>query len=388
MRMPLYLLSVGMFALGLDAYVVAGLLPDIAQTFATTPAAAGLAVAAFTASYALSAPVFATALAGRPARSVLSAALAIFVLANAASALAPTFELFLVARAAAGAGAGLYSPLAAASAAFLVENQRRGRMLGFILGGMSLGTVIGVPSGLLIAEQLGWQATLWFVSVLGAIALAGLRVFFPSITPPPPPSLAERIALLRQPTILAVVAVTFLISVASLGLYTFVAPLLAEAGHAGSMPTFLWAWGLGGIAGSFSVGHLIDRVRNGRPVIAALTIVLALTFAVLPAALQVGFVAVVPFFVWGMLGWASQAPQQHSLIEDHPNHGAAAVALNSSANYLGSAVGALAGSFLLTHLAAPHMLPLAAAGCVLAALVIHLAMMAIRREMVNEEIGR
>jgi hypothetical protein len=39
------------------------------------------------------------------------------------------------------------------------------------------------------------------------------------------------------------------------------------------------------------------------------------------------------------MGWFSQAQQQHELLRLQPNHGAAVVALNSPANYLGSAIG-------------------------------------------------
>ncbi|MEK4179226.1 hypothetical protein NSQ61_06455 [Aeribacillus sp. FSL K6-1121] len=43
------------------------------------------------------------------------------------------------------------------------------------------------------------------------------------------------------------------------------------------------------------------------------------------------------------MGWASQAPQQHERLRYQPEHDAAVVALNSSANYLGSAVGSSLG---------------------------------------------
>ena len=56
----------------------------------------------------------------------------------------------------------------------------------------------------------------------------------------------------------------------------------------------------------------------------------------------------VPFLIWGAMGWATQAPQQHILIKQHQDYGSTAVALNSSINYLGSSIGsALYGSLLL-----------------------------------------
>ena len=52
----------GSVALGLDAYVVAGLLPQVASSLGTREADVGLSVAAFTGSYAVSAPYLQDAL--------------------------------------------------------------------------------------------------------------------------------------------------------------------------------------------------------------------------------------------------------------------------------------------------------------------------------------
>lgn len=61
-------------------------------------------------------------------------------------------------------------------------------------------------------------------------------------------------------------------------------------------------------------------------------------------------------------GGASQAPQQHALLLSQSHHGEAAVALNSSANYLGSAVGSTLGGIVMFAGLTPSYLPFAA-GC-------------------------
>ena len=149
------ILALGMFALGFDAYVVAGLLPGIGTAFGVEAGEAGQAVTVFTLAYALAAPLCATLLAGKPVRLVLGLALAVFTLANLLSAVATSLWALLLARALAGLAAGLYAPVAIASAASLVEPGRKGRALALTLGGMSSGTVIGVPAGLWIAEPRG-----------------------------------------------------------------------------------------------------------------------------------------------------------------------------------------------------------------------------------------
>lgn len=103
------LLMLGAFTLGLDAYVMAGLLPVIAADTGTRVALAGQLVTAFTLAYALAAPLVAGLLAGVRPRALILAALALFTLGNALTAVAPTLGTLLGARIVAGAGAGVYA---------------------------------------------------------------------------------------------------------------------------------------------------------------------------------------------------------------------------------------------------------------------------------------
>ncbi|WP_246794857.1 MFS transporter [Burkholderia perseverans] len=376
----IFILAAGMFALGLDAYVVAGLLPGITSAFGIDAAEAGQAVSVFTFCYAAAAPMFATLLAGKPVRRVLVTALAIFAAANAASALSSSFAMLLAARAVAGLGAGLFSPVAVAAAAALVPPERKGRALGLTLGGMSTGTVVGVPIGLWISAQAGWRATLWLVTGVGLIALLGVLRKLPNLPVAPPPSLAERLAMLTHRRVAAIAGISFLTAVASLGLYTYVSPMLAALTGTTHITPFLWFWGLGGLVGSFCIGPLIDGTRRPACLLAIILALLTLALASIPTLAAWGALAFVPFLIWGAAGWSSLAPQQHMLLELQPQHGAVAVAVNSSCNYLGSAAGTVLGGVLITLGANPAALPYDAAAVSGVALLAHLfKQMAMRR---------
>jgi len=224
---------------------MAGLLPAIAGEFQVPLPATGQLVTSFTFCYALAAPVFATFLSGRKARWVLASALVVFTLANAASTVAPSFAVLLAARAVAGSGAGLYSPLAASAAVALGPPQRRGRSLAVVMGGMSSGTVLGVPTGLYLESHAGWRSTMALVTVLGLLALAGLLAWLPGIPAVVPPTLKERLAVLKDGRVASIVGVSFLAAVASLGLYTYLIPVL-NAGRSGiDAAPYLMAWATG-----------------------------------------------------------------------------------------------------------------------------------------------
>lgn len=345
----IFFLAIGMFALGLDAYVVAGILPEIGKTFGTSDAINAQTVTAFTLCYAIAAPVFATLLVRKSVKKVLIGALLVFTIANIASALSPDLHILLLSRALAGIGAGLFSPVAAAAAVAMVTPERKGRALSLILGGMSTGTVIGVPFGLLLAQHFGWQSTLWLVTAIGLVGLIGIASGFPDIAVATPPSLKSRLSVMTNGRVAATVCVTFLTALASLGLYTFIAPMLMNIAAITQVTPYLWIWGIGGMLGSFTIGHLIDWSQRPGWLLLAILLLMSIALLCIPAAVTFGApLAFLPFLIWGATGWSSLAPQQHTLLQLQPLHGPAVVALNSSSNYLGGGIGVILGGVLLT----------------------------------------
>ena len=116
----LWVLALGMFALGTDTFVVAGVLPQLAQTFKVDIAIAGQLTTVYAIAYALLAPTIAAIAGNVPRKQLMLAALSIFVLANLATAIAPTFAIALISRVFAGLGAAMYAPTATGTGATIV----------------------------------------------------------------------------------------------------------------------------------------------------------------------------------------------------------------------------------------------------------------------------
>ena len=371
-----YLIAIGAFALGMASYVTAGLMPMIAGAFSVSLAMAAQLVTAFTLAYGLGSPLAVALLPARAQRSGLLTALAVFVLANGASALAPGFSSLLAWRAIAGIGAGVYLALGIAAAAGVSAPRQRGKAIALIMGGMAGGTVLGVPLSLLLAQQLGWTAALWLVAILGGLALAGLLWQLPALPAAPAISLRRKLALLADGQVLAILLVSLLAAIASLGMYTFIAPLLAWSaqGAAMSVTPFLWAWGVGGIAGSVLVGPWADKVAAPK-LTCVILLLLALALCALPlAARWSAWLMLAPIALWGAAGWALQVPQNQQLlaVRARQSDGNLAIALNESALYLGSAIGAAMGAVLLLLNWPMWLLAAGAAAVAAAALLLQL----------------
>ena len=331
-------------ALGIDAYVLAGVLPSISDSLTTTVAAVGLGVTAFTGAYALAGPMMSGRLSrGHTARALLIA-LGVFNLGSLITVVAPGIEVFLASRLIAGAGAGVLTAVATVTAAAMVTESERGRATAMVTFGLSTGTVVGVPVGMLIGDLLNWRWTMGLVVVVGALgmlALAARARALPSL----PTSIGPALGVFRSARTCVGVLIAFLLGVASLGLYTYVLPMAETQGLEGWGFALVWAWGIGGVTGSALIGRPLDTYGP------------RVLLIVLPGVLLTSFVAMwvsdspavwlIAAALWGAAGWASVPTVQQALVGDRPEQAMPIIAFQMAAMYLGSAVGAAAGSSLL-----------------------------------------
>ncbi|WDO04443.1 MFS transporter [Streptomyces murinus] len=368
---PVAVLALGSFAMGTDSFVLAGILPQIAHGLHISTGAAGQTITAFALAYGLTAPFLAALTSRLPRKPLLAVALALFVLANLASAAAPNLPLLLTARVVAGLGAALYTPNASAAAAVLAGPAARGRALSVILGGLTVGTVFGVPVGTAIGQHLSWGAGLVFVAAVGALALLGVLVVLPGLPIPQAIPLARRFAVPANRRVVAMVAFMLLASGGSIMVYTYTATVLGQIAHihGTGLPAALLAWGIGGIVGSFGSGWLTDRLGAARTLTVAIAL-LVVTLAALTVCTSMVLVIVV-MVLNGAAGWALATPNNHRLTALAPTLPSVVISFNSSGIYLGQALGAALGGILVDHGFTARALCLTGVAIALAAAAVH-----------------
>lgn len=367
----LWPLVIGTFALGLDAYVLAGLLPSMAKDLQTTQAGVGLGVALFTAAYAISAPLLTPFVVSRTsARFALLLGIGVFIFGNLLTLLSSSLHGLLFSRLLAGCGAGIYSPLTSVCAAGVVDESHKGRALALVLAGLSVGTALGVPAGLAIETLLGWRTTIGLIALLGVIATLGIFINKFTFSAPAAITWRERLSALTSRFTLMTLMVTLLTGIASLGLYTFIAEIVAGKGMAQATPLLIWFWGIGGLVGALFVGQVIDRFISPWLTTLLLLVILGISFIAFGEGAL--YFCLAGVFFWGLSGWSSIAPQQHALLNHAPEHAASLIGWNSSANYAGGSIGVFMGAALLSVNIIPGYLPLFAMLIICIAFVIHL----------------
>jgi predicted MFS family arabinose efflux permease len=357
-------LAAGMFAVGTDSFVVAGILPQVADSLDVSIALAGQMVTLYALSYALLSPTVAALAAHWPRKRLLLAGLGVFVAANAMTALAPSIGWVLASRVLAGLGAAMYSPTATATGAALVPPERRASALAIVIAGLSSATALGAPLGTLIAGLDDWRSTMWFVSIVGSVAALGVWALLPEIPALPAATLRQRLAPLKDARIALVLLTTLLAYAGAFSVYTYIGVIFdrVTGGSSQVLAGLLLLWGIAATIGNLAAGRMTDRLGSRRIIFGAL-LVAALNFALTPWTSAHLWSAVLAIVVWALCGWGLLVPQQHRLISLAPAAAPLLMGLNSAALYVGvSSAGVLGAAGIA--LFEPHNVGLLAAALV------------------------
>ncbi|MER7081928.1 Predicted arabinose efflux permease, MFS family [Saccharopolyspora kobensis] len=366
-------LSLGALVFYTDDYVIAGVLPEIATDLAVSEGTAGQLVTVFSVTVALAAPVAAIAATRVRRRTLLTAAAAVFTLANALAATATGFEALLVLRVIAALAAAAATPALFGLAAQLAPPERIGRYVAAVAFGVTGAIALGVPAGTWIGGALNWRATFMTMAIAGALITTGFATQLPGRTGSAPAlSLRSQLTILLRPAISLGLAANVTLMLGSMMLLTYLAPFTAALSTADiSARGTLFAFsGVAGMVGIWAGGLATDEWGPVRTLAAGIGafILAVVALAALWTVRPVPVLALLP--VVALQGaaafWISPAIQArlHQLAGPVS---AQALAMNTSGTYLGAALGGVVGG-LAIDTSGPGPLPVIAGAAGLVAL--------------------
>jgi MFS transporter, DHA1 family, inner membrane transport protein len=367
-------LSLGMFALGTDSFVFAGILPEIAHSFGVSIGAAGQLISVYALSYALLGPTIAALAANVGRKRLLLSGIGLFVVANLGTIVAPNLGIALATRALAGLGAAMFSPTASGTGAALVPPERRGYALSIIVAGLTTATALGSPIGAVIGGLAGWHWTLVLVAALGAAAFFGILAFMPEVPLPPAISLRERLSPLTDSRVGLTLTTTVLAQIGTFIIFSYFSVVFDRAtGHSATvLGGLLVLWGLAGTFSNLLTGRILDRIGSHKVVQIKLAIV-ALVIFTMPWTSAHLWSAAIAVTIWGACAWGVLVPQQFRLASLNPPMTSVLVGLNTSATYVGVSIAGTLGAVVIPMSGSHDLGYLAAIPVVIAILVSGLA---------------
>lgn len=348
MPLALLALAVGAFGIGTTEFVMMGLLPNVADDLHISIPTAGHLVSAYALGVVIGAPLLAAVTARLTRRKVLIGLMALFVLGNALSGLAPGYGWLLAARFLSGLPHGAFFGVGAVVATSLVAPERKARSVSLMFLGLTVANIAGVPVATLMGQHLGWRATFFGVSAIGVAAIVSLFLLIPhDRTHTPADGLKGELAALRSLPVWLALGTTVAGFGALFSAYSYVTPMLTDAaGYADSSVTLLLAlFGVGATIGNLVGGRLADHSLRGTLFggLTSLVVVLGL----FPALMGAEWSAALAVTLLGTAAFITGSPLQLMVMEKASAAPSLASSANQAAFNLANAGGAWIGGLAL-----------------------------------------
>ena len=355
-RIALLALALGGFGIGATEFVALGLLPNIAHDllpalYARSPedanAQAGLLASAYALGVVVGAPTIAAVAARFPRKKLLIVLAAAFTFFTLLSAVLPTFGLVLAARFLAGLPHGAYFGIASLVAASLMGPGKRGAGVAFVLSGLTIANVVGVPAITFLGQMTSWRIAYLAVAAIFALTLISLIAFLPDQPGDKAATMKRELRAFGR----AQVWLTLLTGAVGFGgffaVYTYISPIATEVSPLPleAVPLVLVVIGLGMTVGNIVGGRAADRNVIGTVYAFFAVFLVSLTGLALTAQTPAGLFIFV--FLVGFAAAGISPAIQTRLMDVAGDSQTLAAAANHSALNIGNSLGAYLGGVVI-----------------------------------------
>ena len=298
---PLLLLSLGVFVTVTAESLPAGLMPEMAADLGVDPLRIGLLVSVWAIVVIGTSIPLTRATRRIDRRVVVATSLAVFALANVATAFSPSYEFAFGTRVVAAIAHGVFWAIVIVYASSLLSGAQLGRGLALVTGGGTSATVLGLPVATDLAQLTSWRVSFAAMGIGMLLLAVVVYRWLPRSVVAPVPA-AERAPLRNDrslPPLLAFGFAGLRIGLAQFLAFVYIRPYLAEsAGIAdGWASVLLFVFGAAGMVGVAVAGTLADRFP--RTALSATLLVFVAAYAALALLPHVTPVMVVALALWG-----------------------------------------------------------------------------------------
>jgi DHA1 family inner membrane transport protein len=353
-RRALLALAVGGFAIGTGEFVMMGLLPQVASDLSVSIPRAGELISVYALGVVVGAPLLTAASVRFPRKTVLLVLMTWFAAANLLSAVAPTFDLVMLARFASGLPHGAFFGAGAVVAGGLVERNRANSAMAVMFAGLTVANIVGVPLTTILGQHTGWRAVYAIVGLIGLLAVAAIAFAVPGeaktagagLEGRPQVSIAHELRAFAKPEVWLVLGIAMLGGGGLFATFSYITPMMTNVTHyADSSITWLLVlFGLGMTVGNLAGARFSDRFP-------ARTLLLSLVAEIIVAAAFLGadhnrITAAIAIFLFPLTALAGLPTLQGRIIAlagGAPNLAAASIqAAFNIANSIGAFLAGMA----------------------------------------------
>lgn len=379
MPFAILILALGIFVINTSEFVIMGLLPQVAHGLGVSIPTAGYLISGYAFGVVLGAPLLTPLLVNFPRKQVLVALMVVFTIGNLVCAIAPNYEILIIARIVTALAQATFFGLGAVVATQLVDPGKAARAIAAVFLGSTIANMFGSPLGTAIGQAFGWRATFGILSGVAAVTALMLIAWLPRVASEKVDNLRAEFAVLARPSMIRALLMTTLGFGGTFTTFTFIAPMLTNVTGLPSdwVPPLLLLFGFGMFLGNPLGGRLADWNidRAVQLSLGFLIVVLLAISVVLPFKIPM----MIAVFLFGMALFSTIPPLQVQVMSRAGDAPVLASAFNIAAFNLGNGLGAWLGARALADGLAFTDLPLIGAAMCGTGLVLAFAGMARRQ---------
>lgn len=356
-NLPVVILIASSFMLGMNEFIVVGILPDIAADLKISEVTVGNLVSLFAFVYAPVTPLGSALSARFPRFATHLTLIGIFLAGNLLCAFAPNYAVLVVARIMIALVSGTLVAVAMTYVPDVTTDRFRTKFIAWVFSGFSIASVVGVPVGTWVANTFGWRWAFHMINVLTIMLIVGMVVALPRNSHIVKIGFLPQFRLFFDRRIQLGVLDVVCGAAASYVFYTYLTPIMRDEVHVPEqyLSVGLVIFGAACLWSNLYGGKLADRGRGVEPLthIRPIYCAHAVLMASLVVAHWVPVYGALLLVVLGMFMYlqnsASQVLYMDVASQSHPGSLNLAASLNSMSFNIGIALGSAVGGLINGH---------------------------------------
>ena len=345
MPRSLVALAIGAFAIGSTEFVVIGLLPQIATGLSVTVPAMGLLITAYAIGVMVGAPILTALSSLLTTRQTLMSLMCVFIVGNSLSAVAPSYQVLMIARIVTALAHGSFFGVGAIAARRAVAPERATQAISLMFLGLTISNIVGVPGATWLGQHIGWRWIFAIIAAIGVLTIVALRSWLPDDDIRI--DLRVELAAFRRRQVWLGLGITTIGFGSLFAVYSYISPIMT--GLAGvsenGVTIVLVLFGVGTTIGALVGGRVGDRF--GLPAVAVGLALVAGLLTLFTVTSHNAVLATATLVMFGIVGFSLGPIVQNRIIEAAGAGGSMVSAANQGAFNVANAIGAAGGAYVI-----------------------------------------
>ncbi len=350
MKKSLLPLALGTFGLGMAEFVMMSILPYVAKDMAVSIPAAGHLISAYALGVCVGAPLMLLIARKFPLKTVLFFLIAIYAMGNAFAGLSHNYWVMMTMRFVSGLPHGAFFGVGSIVAEKLADKGKSARAVAFMVSGMTVANLIGIPLGAYICNHFSWRYIFYITGIWGSLNLVALLKWMPSIPPLPNDGFRRQFRFLKNPEPWYILLATGLGNCGIFCYYCYISPLMTDMSGF-QLDDITWIMVISGVSmviGNILGGKLSDKFSSAGVVQLAYTMA-AIALIIIFFLPHISIISITMMSVATCCLFMVGAPNQLLVIQNSRGGEMMGAAFIQVAFNLGNALGSYSGGLSIDY---------------------------------------